>query len=137
MNYELILVPPSRLILFLTLQVVNQTLSQLQHHLLWHQQSLVVTMRIDRSQEMGHLALVNLLHVQVVGIHARTTIGDISQAVAQFHTSEPVPPSSGGEPPSAHRYKSVVHPRCYRENSPQRTKESSPPPLPTPDGQSL
>ena len=67
MNYELILVPPSRLILFLTLQVVNQTLSQLQHHLLWHQQSLVVTMRIDRSQEMGHLALVNLLHVQVVG----------------------------------------------------------------------
>ena len=34
---------------------------------------------------MGHLALVNLLHVQVVGIHARTTIGDISQAVAQFH----------------------------------------------------
>ena len=70
---------------FFTHHLINELLRQLDDYILGNSKTRVGAMRIDGLQEMRHLFLIDLLHVNIVSIARGARESDIGHTVAELH----------------------------------------------------
>ena len=78
------LAEPDFEILFLTLEVVDETFGKAEDDLVGNGIARVGAMGVDGLEEVRHLVLVHLFHALVVMVFTRAGECDVGQSVAEF-----------------------------------------------------